>query len=72
MADDDLDSDLDLDVRLQRPTRVKVLAPFSVCHAGVAYPPDAIAVVPESVAAHWILNQWVVADDTAPARRPSK
>jgi hypothetical protein len=39
--------------------RVKVLRPFRVVHDGIPYGPDAIAEVPESVAAQWILNRWV-------------
>lgn len=39
---------------------VKVSYPFLVSHEGTAYYPGQVAVVPEAVAAHWILNGWVV------------
>jgi len=39
--------------------RVKVLPPFLVNHAGTSYWPNAVVEVPESVAAHWLLNSWV-------------
>jgi hypothetical protein len=44
--------------------RVKVLPPFQVVHEAVVYRPHAIAEVPESVAAQFILNRWVT-DDTS-------
>jgi hypothetical protein len=43
----------------QKPVRVTVLAPFMVSHDGTAYRPGDTAEVPEHVAAHWILNEWV-------------
>jgi hypothetical protein len=46
-------------------TRVRVKHPFQVVHEGKAYWPDNAADIPEHVAAHWILNGWVVTDDTA-------
>ncbi|OBH43376.1 hypothetical protein [Mycobacterium mantenii] len=42
--------------------RVRVLAPFLVAHDGTAHWPNAVVEVPESVAAHWLLNQWVELD----------
>jgi hypothetical protein len=43
--------------------RVRVLHPFLVSHDGTAHWPHATPEVPESVAAHWLLNRWVT-DDT--------
>ena len=45
------------------PKRVRVLPPFLVAHEGTAYWPKAVVEVPEAVAAHWILNGWVVTAD---------
>ena len=42
--------------------RVRVLPPFLVSHDGTSYWPQATPEVPESVAAHWILNGWVTND----------
>jgi hypothetical protein len=39
--------------------RVTVLSPFQVVHDATAYWPNAVAEVPESISAHWILNGWV-------------
>lgn len=49
--------------------RVKVLPPFLVAHDGTSYWPNAVAEVPESVAAHWILNQWVEPDESRRRRK---
>jgi hypothetical protein len=45
--------------------RVRVLPPFMVAHEGTQYFPNSVAEVPESVADNWLLNQWVVSDETA-------
>jgi hypothetical protein len=42
--------------------RVRVLHPFLVSHDGTAHWPQAVAEVPESVAADWLLNRWVTDD----------
>jgi hypothetical protein len=41
-------------------SRVQVVAPFQVCHAGIVYRPNEVADVPQHVAAHWVANGWVV------------
>jgi hypothetical protein len=46
-------------------TRIRVQHPFQVVHEGEVYWPDNAADVPDDVAAHWLLNGWVVTDDTA-------
>ena len=43
--------------------RVRVRHPFQVVFKGVPYWPDAVAEVPESLAAKWVRDQWVVSDE---------
>jgi hypothetical protein len=51
-----------LEVEVPEPLkRVRVLPPFLVAHDGTQHWPIAIAEVPESIAAHWILNRWAEA-----------
>jgi hypothetical protein len=38
--------------------KVRVIHPFSVAHAGIAYWANEEPVVPESVADHWLTQKW--------------
>ena len=46
-------------------TSVVVAQPYQVVHDGVAYPPGAIATVPDDVAQRWLTARWA---ELAPAR----
>jgi hypothetical protein len=60
MKGDDLAFIADEAPEAPEPTkRVRVLHPFQVVHEGIVYRPQAVAVVPRSVAAQWITNNWV-------------
>jgi hypothetical protein len=39
--------------------RVRVVKPYLVAYAGIAYWPNMVAEVPASVADGWLLSKWV-------------
>jgi hypothetical protein len=43
----------------EKTVKVKVVAPWRVCHDGKAYADGDTATVPETVAEEWLANGWV-------------